>query len=66
MTIPAARTLDGCDAWVSMEKAVREAETEEVAVTLFERLRGFIEKRVAMLKDEGVAPDGTDQYGRVY
>lgn len=51
-TVPDARSLDGCPAWLTMEKMVRDtASSPAGAETVFTTLRNKIEDRVAYLED---------------
>lgn len=50
-TVPDARSLDGCPAWLTMEKMVRDtASSPAGAETVFTTLRNKIEDRVAYLE----------------
>lgn len=66
MTLADVRMIDGSPAWKTMEKMIGDIESPETTESALAMLRDRIEKRVAMLEEQGVAPEGTDQYGRVY
>lgn len=59
MTVLEVRTLDGCPAWVTMEKMIRDLEPTATADNAIQMLRDRIENRVAMLQDQ---PDSGGGY----
>lgn len=54
-----ARAIDGCPAWVTMEKMIRDLEPAATADNAIQMLRDRIENRVAMLQDQ---PDSGGGY----
>jgi hypothetical protein len=60
MTVPDLTSIDGCPAWVEMEKILRSVEPADIADNAMAQLRGRMAKRTEMLT--GTPDDGSEGY----